>query len=164
MNAKLLGALAIALVLTSLPVSASIQADERTAQESAIADVFGRIIYVGGGSTNYQQISPLVLRPYSRRNIELGYALAFRFRSDKGISLAGDNEFVVNIKYVMIDCINKTYSPYPEDETNMGMIAYRSGSDFKWGDYERLGFDSHESVTGPISKLFEDACTLSEKF
>lgn len=157
----------VAAVLGAIatPLSAASNDDSGVTLKSAIADLFGRIIYVAGGSTISHHISPMAVLPYSRRNIELGYSHSWRSNSDKGISLANsDDRSVVNITYVMIDCVNKTYSLYPEDETNMGMIAYRSGSDFKWGDYEQLGFDSHESVTGPISKLFEDACTLSEKF
>jgi len=128
-------------------------------------ELFGRSIYVTGGSSVQVYIKPIVIKPYSRQKIEFGYVHSISGTGSTGISFADeDDRFIATISYVMINCVDRTYSPYPRPETNMGRIAYYSASDHPWDQTSPLGFDSTEHVRNDVKTLFEDACALSEKF
>lgn len=137
------------------------------AQLPTYENVFGRIIYVGGGSSVHYYMKVISIKPYDRNKIEVGYLTQHQNIREAGISFASDDDpFSAVVHYAMLNCKNKTYSPY--EDTNTGMKIYYNGGSRKWGDYvggiESVGSINSEGVEEEITDLFEDACILSESF
>ncbi len=87
--------------------------------------------------------------------------LSFANRDADAPTHVGDLYSTADVRYVMLDCSEKTYSHFPRrDISNAAIKEFYNGDAHKWGEYSGFGETIIYASWGAkeVDRLFEDAC------
>lgn len=145
----------------------SICAQGSFAQNISYHDVLGKTFISSAGSGMGSFFMSVSIKVEGRNTVSVGFVEGTIFWHSPDITAIEDNSKPTHINYVMINCKNKTYSTYPdpESENAQTLREFSSGAKYKWGNYKEqsliTGVSAQEQES--ITNYFDTVCRYTEQ-
>ena len=135
-------------------------------------DALGKVfINDGSGSQMGTYMMSVSVKVESRSTVSVGFIDGDMVWNDPTVPASPVHLEKLTISYVMLNCSKETYSTYPATENAATLRAYRTGTDFKWGDYAKF-FEPNSKLIMNVSderkteltKYFKVVCDYTGQF
>lgn len=95
-----------------------------------------------------------------RNTVSVGFVSGGIGWSEPDIAAVESSKEPTHVKYAMLNCKNKTYSPTPKDEDGYALKEFRAGTKYKWGEYAsgELLFSVSMDEQKSLTKYFSTVC------
>jgi hypothetical protein len=143
-----------------------------TASAYGYQDALGKVfINDGSGSQMGTYMMSVAIKVESRSTVSVGFIHGDMIWNDPTVPASPESLQNLTVSYVMLNCREKTYSTYPVTENAATLREFKSGKDFKWGDYGKF-FETNSklimNVSDPyktsLTKYFKVVCDYTGQF
>lgn len=143
-----------------------------TASAYGYQDALGRVfIDDGSGSQMGSYMMSVSVKVESRSTVSIGFIHGDMVWNDPSVPASAKSLQNLTVSYVMLNCKEKTYSTYPVNENAATLRVYKSGTDFKWGDYgkfdeptSKLVMNVADQYKAELTRYFKVVCDYTGQF
>ena len=149
-----------------------IMAISPTASAYGYQDALGRVfIDDGSGSQMGRYMMSVSVKVESRSTVSVGFIHGDMVWNDPTVPASAESLQELKVSYVMLNCKEKRYSTYPVNENAATFRVYKSGTDFKWGDYgkfdeptSKLVMNVADQYKAELTRYFKVVCDYTGQF
>lgn len=130
-----------------------------------LVDVIGKLFVTDSGSSITNYLMSASIKTVSRQNIEIGFLYAAVAHVSTDVQFFQD-DIKNSVSFVMVNCKEQMYAPYPTDATNVSFKIYQEGKIYKWGDYENgklFHISNYDDGYSKLTNFFKKACQYTDQ-